>query len=629
MAIVVENLAKNFADVEIFSSVSFRLEKNEKVGLVGANGEGKTTLMRILLGLEEYDNGSIQKDKILKIGYAAQNARVTGTLWQQLAAGGRKIFALKNKMESLEEELSLQKSGQELANILQSYAELEQSYEHVGGYNYEFNIRKIAFGLGFTEEDFGREATEFSGGQKTRMHLATALLGEPDFLFLDEPTNHLDINMVEWLENYLAEFTGGLLLISHDRYFLDRIVDKVLHLEAGRLRVYRGNYSTFVSQKEHEDVAHKVAWQKQQEHIKETEEYIRRYKAGIKSKQARGRRSQLSRLERLEGPARAQQFKLKLPDPPESADKTLILEALTVGYAEPILHDLSLILKRGEKVALLGKNGTGKTTLLKTVTDALPALSGKVILGKRVKEGYFEQGHDGLFGGQAVLDCITSQYNLSEERARTLLGGMFFKGDDVFKRLGDLSGGERARIAMLKLLLEGANFLILDEPTNHLDIKSCEVVENALLNWPGSVLFVSHDRYFVNKIATKIWEIEKGQVSEYLGDYNYYKDKKREEIEEKTETRKIKRITENNDVQRMTAKSKKTRNIGKQIEVLELSLREQDALLRFVEKRLLDPLEHSDVVASNAIAMEHASIKQKIDELLQEWEELLQIQENE
>ena len=629
MTIVVENLAKSFADIEIFSGVNFRLEKAEKVGLIGANGEGKTTLMRILLGLEEYDTGSIQKDKILKIGYAAQNSKVQGTLWEQLTIGYKDVFVIKEQMRLLTEVIAEQKTAEKTEELLQKYASLEQAYENAGGYSYEHDVRKIAFGLGFTEEDFTRNAKEFSGGQKTRMHLAAALLGEPDFLFLDEPTNHLDITMVEWLEKYLADFKGGLLLISHDRYFLDRVVNKILYIEAGQLKAYKGNYSDFVKQKNQQDLAQEAAYQKQQEHIKETEEYIRRYKAGIKSKQARGRQSQLNRLERIEAPTKAEQFRLKLPKPPESSEKVLVLDRISVGYGDAVLHDVSLSLKKDEKIALLGENGAGKTTLLKTVMDDLPALAGEIILGKRVKAGYFAQGHDGLFGTQSVLDCIISQYDLSEERARTLLGGMLFKGDEVFKELDDLSGGERARVALLKLLLEGANFLVLDEPTNHLDIKSCEVVEDALSKWPGSILFVSHDRYFVNKIATRVWEIETGKVTDYLGDYSYYRHKKQQLLEEKSVTSKAMQVNAalhtKPDIQ---IKSKKPRNVEKRLEVVELSLREQDALLHLLERRLADPAEHVDIEASNMLAQEHAQIKKKIDELLLEWEELLQAQEN-
>lgn len=626
MTIVVENLTKNFGEKAVFSDVSFRLEKEEKVGLIGANGEGKTTLMRILLGFEEYDGGKVQIDKMIKIGYAAQNAKVSGTLWQQLASDSKEIFALQKQMRTLEKEISLQKDEQSLEELLKQYALLEQSYEHAGGYSHEQDIRKVAFALGFSEEDFDKDASAFSGGQKTRMHLATALLGEPDFLFLDEPTNHLDVAMIEWLEGYLAEYRGGLLLVSHDRYFLDRVVKKILYMQAGKLKVYRGNYSDFAKQKEQQDEALAAAYEKQQEHIKETEEYIRRYKAGIKSKQARGRQSQLNRLERIEAPIRMQEFKLRLPQPPESADKVLALEKIFVGYGEPLLKNISLVVKKGEKVALLGENGAGKTTLLKTIMGDMQPLHGEREFGKRVRPGYFSQGHDGLFGSQTVLEHLQMNYDLSEERARTLLGGMLFRGDDVFKELGTLSGGERARVALLKLILEGANLLILDEPTNHLDIKSCEIVEDALLYWQGTILFVSHDRYFVDKIATKIWTIEDNKVTEYIGDYAYYKSKQQElEVQKKQA---VIKETIALPVSNITFKSKRPQNLEKRIETVELSLREQDALLRFLEKRLADPLEHVDFEASSVLAQEYADKKKLVDDLLAQWEQLLHMQEN-
>jgi ATP-binding cassette subfamily F protein 3 len=338
MAILAENLTKYFGRKEIFRQVNFRLEKGIKIGLIGDNGAGKTTLMRCLLGLDEYDGGRVFSDPAAKTGYAAQEVRPAGgSLWEELTASRRELFILSQQIQETEERLGGQNNERAQEKILARYSELRQSYERQGGYDYELQARKTAFNLGFSEKDLNRRADDFSGGQKTRMFLAAALLGEPDFLFLDEPTNHLDIAMTEWLEGYLSEFKGGLLLISHDRYFLDRTVEKIMLMEAGRLKSYQGNYSLYEKQKETEDKTRAAAWGKQAEYIKKTEEYIRRNKAGIKSRQARGRQSQLDRLERIAPVARAGGFKLKLPVPPECSDRILTLEKLTVGYRpEPL-----------------------------------------------------------------------------------------------------------------------------------------------------------------------------------------------------------------------------------------------------------------------------------------------------
>lgn len=620
MAIIVENLKKNFGEKEIFSSVSFRLEDGEKAGLLGANGEGKTTLMRCILGLEDYDGGFIRKNPFEKIGYSSQIADVGGTLWEQLTASCAEIFSVKEKITDTEKMISQEKDKERLETLLADYAALEERYEHLGGYDYERKIKSTAFGLGFCEDDFSRPAKDFSGGQKTRMLLASALLGEPDFLFLDEPTNHLDIAMTEWLEEYLAAFRGGILLISHDRYFLDRIVGKVLHLENKKLKAYKGNYSKWQKQKELNDTALELAYEKQQEHIKATEEYIRRYKAGIKSKQARGRQSQLDRIDLIDAPHKRSSFRLKLAAPTESADKVLVMKGLAVGYnSSKIIEDIDLILQKGEKIALLGDNGKGKSTLLKTVMDMLPAVKGEYILGRRVKAGYFSQGHDGLFGSDTLLSHLTDHYDLSNERARTLLGGMLFKADDVFKTLDDLSGGERARIALLKLLLDGANFLVLDEPTNHLDINAREVVEDALDMWPGSMLFVSHDRYFVSRLATRIWEIDNGRITDYGGDYEWYKSRKLEAQKDESPAAKTK---DGKKSQNAGKKEKKPQNIEQKISDIEDALRGEEALLRHLETRMSDPQMHTDMAASQEIAKEHAEQQKKVDELLQRWEEL-------
>lgn len=635
--VVVENLAKSFGEVEIFSNISFRLEENDKVGFVGNNGEGKTTLLKCLLGIEEHDQGRINLQTGLTVGYVAQHGFMQGaTLWQQLVSSQKDIAIIQEQITELETSISQENDEKIMAELLQQYSKLQAKHEHSGGYVYEQEARKIAFGLGFTEDDFSCSIDEFSGGQKTRALLASALLGKPDLLVLDEPTNHLDIAMTEWLERYLVEYNGAVLLVSHDRYFLDRIVNRVFLLQKGKLKTYKGNYSHFIRQKDEQEKALASAYEKQQEHISKTQDYIRKYKAGIKSKQARGRQSQLDRLERIDPPVVINDFSLRLPKPQESADKVLVCEKLTIGYeSKVLLEDLTLLLRQGEKVALIGANGVGKTTFLKTITEQLQSLKGTISLGNRVKLGYFSQEHISLFGRETLLETLMQNVLITEEKARNLLGGMLFQGDDVFKRLDDLSGGERARMALLQLVLDGANFLILDEPTNHLDINAREIVEQALVGWQGTLLVVSHDRYFLDKVANRVWEIEDRKIVDYLGNYSYFRVKKQELIEKRMESEAVltvnkKNIVKEKEVVVEVKKSKKPslQNVERRLANVELSIREQEALLKVLEFRMADPSEHLNVEASNALAKEYEDIKAFLDRLMLEWEELLLAQES-
>ena len=620
MSIFVENLTKYFGEKEVFSRINFRLEKGAKVGLIGDNGAGKSTLVRCLLGFEEYDGGRLFLDPSVKIGYAAQNARpAAGSLWEELTASSRELSALSIQLRETEERLGGQGGAESDERLLAQYFGLRQTYERLGGYTYEREARKAAFSLGFSEKDLSIRAEDFSGGQKTRMFLAAALLGKPDFLFLDEPTNHLDIIMTEWLEEYLSEFKGGLLLISHDRYFLDRTVKKIMFLQAGRLKSYKGNYSQYEKQKEIEDKSRSAAFAKQAEDIKKTQEYIRRNKAGVNSRQARGRQAQLDRLERVAPVARAASLKIELPLASECSDKALTLERLAIGYGAPLLKDISLIVRRGEKIAIVGGNGVGKTTLLKTIAGKAGALSGRVTTGGRVKAGYFSQSHEDLSGGESILGNILADYGLTEERARSFLGGMLFRGDDVFKKLKDLSGGERARLALLRLLLGGANFLLLDEPTNHLDATARAAMEEALRQWTGSVLLVSHDRYFIDRIAGRVWEIENGALSDYPGNYSYYRGQKRTRLKEAAAAP----ASPARKNQKPSREGKSQRGVEKLIAAVELSLREKEGLRLVLEKRLSDPAEHADFAASRALSTEYVRLKAEIDSLAAEWEKLL------
>ena len=521
----IEKLGKSFGVREIFSNVSFTIRQGERLALVGPNGAGKSTLMKCLLGIEEHDEGIIVKDSSITIGYLQQDVNLgDASLEEEIQTAWADVQHLESQLHSLSKELEQREATEQ---DLRRLSYLQDRLEWLGGYDYEKQSQRIAYGLGFTDEDLKKKASEFSGGQKTRINLAKALVRRPDFLFLDEPTNHLDMPMLEWLEGYLKSYKGGIVIISHDRYFLDQVATEVVELAHHKIHTYKGNYSQFLKQREQQRVAHQRAYDKQQEHIRKTEEYIDKYRAGIKSKMARGRQSQLDRLERLEAPDQDREFAFTFPKPEMSADRVLMMDDVAIGYdrQDPVATHITTTLRRGDVVGLIGANGAGKSTLVKTIMGELDTIDGSISTGNRVQTGYFSQEHEELHPTWSVLQEVMSPYDMSEESARSILGAFQFRGDDVFKLVGDLSGGERARVALLKLFLEGRNFLILDEPTNHLDIPTRETVEQALQQFEGTLLIISHDRYLLDAVAKRIIVLEAGGIEEFHGNYSYYKEK--------------------------------------------------------------------------------------------------------
>ena len=521
----IEKLGKSFGVREIFSNVSFTIRQGERLALVGPNGAGKSTLMKCILGIEEHDEGIIVKDSSITIGYLQQDVNLgDASLEEEIQTAWADVQHLEAQLHSLSKELEQREATEQ---DLRRLSYLQDRLEWLGGYDYEKQSQRIAYGLGFTDEDLKKKASEFSGGQKTRINLAKALVRRPDFLFLDEPTNHLDMPMLEWLEGYLKSYKGGIVIISHDRYFLDQVATEVVELAHHKIHTYKGNYSQFLKQREQQRLAHQRAYDKQQEHIRKTEEYIDKYRAGIKSKMARGRQSQLDRLERLEAPDQDREFAFTFPKPEMSADRVLMMDDVAIGYDrnEPVATHITTTLRRGDVVGLIGANGAGKSTLVKTIMGELDTIDGSISTGNRVQTGYFSQEHEELHPTWSVLQEVMSPYDMSEESARSILGAFQFRGDDVFKLVGDLSGGERARVALLKLFLEGRNFLILDEPTNHLDIPTRETVEQALQQFEGTLLIISHDRYLLDAVAKRIIVLEAGGIEEFHGNYSYYKEK--------------------------------------------------------------------------------------------------------
>ncbi|MBP2630552.1 MAG: transporter related protein [Firmicutes bacterium] len=627
----IHNLSKAFGIEELFHDVSFDVAAGDKVGFVGANGTGKSTLMRCLMGLEETDQGQVNLAVTDTVGYVEQEAKLGDwTLKEELSHAFADVLNWQAEMKALEKKIEIEKDEAIVEELMKAYASVVDKFERAGGYDYESAIKRVAFGLGFNENDFIKHVNDFSGGQKTRICLAKALIRQPDFLFLDEPTNHLDIEMVEWLEDFLIGYSGGVLIISHDRFFLDRVANRIIELENKTVIAYTGNYSRFTQVKADRLAALESAYEKQQVHIQKTEEYIRKYKAGIKSKQARGREKQLNRLERIILPPNSVGFNYFSFNPPsECAQRVAELEEVAISYGEhKIFSNLSLLVRNGDGVALVGPNGAGKTTLLKLLIGELEASAGKVKIGSRVKIGYFSQQHEGLNLDNRLMDELIYEYGITEEQARHYLGAFLFRGDDVYKIIGELSGGEKSRLAFLKLLLTGANFLVLDEPTNHLDIPAKEAVEEALMAFPGTFITVSHDRYFLDKVTNCTCELADGRLTEYNGNYSYYHDKKIEAAKAAAkELAEIEKINPKVAVEKaQTPKKSKTRETKPQDRAKlaqkyegEIAMLEME--LKGIEFQLNNPESHADTKASQALANEYERVSSELAEKYDLWAE--------
>ncbi|HSJ55035.1 MAG TPA: ABC-F family ATP-binding cassette domain-containing protein [Anaerolineae bacterium] len=513
--VIAEQLAKSFGPQDLFWDLSFSVARGDRVALVGANGTGKTTLLRILAGLEQPTSGRVHRARGLRIGYLPQGASLEGdgTLWQAIMAGFEALRAMEARLHELEARMADPASAEE---ALEAYAPLRERFEAQGGYSYQDQARRVLMGLGFPPEEHEMPVSYLSGGQKTRASLARLLLESPDLLLLDEPTNHLDLQAIEWLEGYLTTWEGTVVLVAHDRYFMDRVAQRVWELAFGQIEVYSGNYSHFVQQRAERHERRSKEYQAQQEMVARQEEYIQRNIAGQLHRQAKGRLKRLERFkeqELLDRPREERTISLRFQDPLRSGDKVLWTQDLVVGYErdDPLFHCPDLDLRRGECVALLGPNGSGKTTLLKTLLGQVAPLAGHARLGASLKIGYFAQVHSDLDPEKSPLDAILEVKNLPLAEARNFLARFLFRGDDVFKRIGDLSGGERSRVALARLVLERANFLLLDEPTNHLDIASQEILEDVMDEYSGTILLVTHDRYLVDRLASQLWLIDEGQ----------------------------------------------------------------------------------------------------------------------
>jgi ATP-binding cassette subfamily F protein 3 len=636
-------LGKWYGAERIFDGVGFMVNRGDKVALVGPNGAGKSTLFKIIAGIEDATEGSVGRARGLRAAYLAQEAQFDagGTLIEAAQRAFSHLHAMEEELRELEQ-LMGDTEHPEWEARMERYGELHARFEHAGGYDTDHVIERTLEGLGFGAEHFDQPLAIFSGGQKTRAALAITLLQDPDLLLLDEPTNHLDLRALQWLEGFLQDWPGTLIVISHDRYFLDRVTTRTWEMDFGKLEDYPGNYSKFLQLKaERLELQHKQ-YDAQQAEIAKTEEFIRRFKAGQRSKEAKGREKRLNRLKEgwegvnpkstrklIEAPREQKALKLALDTRLRSGDLTLTTpDGLRAGYKTPagdkvLVRTPALELRRGECVALMGPNGAGKTTLLRTITGELPALAGRVQIGVNVSVGYYAQVHEELNPDNTVLEELHRLKPLEPtERIRTLLGRFLFTGEDVYKRVGDLSGGERSRVALAQLTLRAPNLLLLDEPTNHLDIAAREALESVLQEFPGSILFVSHDRYFVDALADKLWIVENGAVAEFEGGYSEYVEHlAAEEARKRRAAAQPKAQPVQTPAPAPTNNGRETRGHERKLSTIEKQIADLEARKEALGAELQAASQTQDVAAVARLGQEYSDVEEQLLDKYDVWAE--------
>ena len=636
MILACHGINKSFGEEVIVADGSFHIEDNEKAALVGPNGAGKSTLLKIIVGELPSDGGDVILTKGKSLGYLAQHQEMMSgnSIYEEVRLAKADIIAMEKQIRTIELELK-HLSGDALNSRLETYNRLMAAFERENGYAYESEITGVLKGLGFSESDFKKPVDTLSGGQKTRVSLGKLLLTRPDILLLDEPTNHLDLNSIAWLETYLLNYPGAVLIVSHDRYFLNRVVTKVLEIEQGKLMTYLGNYSEYAQKKEQIRDAQLKEYLNQQQAIKHQEAVIEKLRSFNREKsirRAESREKMLEKIKPVEKPVEANtEIHLTLEPSCTSGNDVLSVEHLSKSFpSQPLFSDVSFEIKRGEHVAIIGDNGTGKTTLLKILNQVIPADNGTFTLGTNVNVGYYDQEHHVLHMEKSIFDEISDDYpTLTNTEIRNVLAAFLFTGDDVFKRIGDLSGGERGRVSLAKLMLSEANFLILDEPTNHLDIVSKEILERALNDYTGTVLYVSHDRYFINQTATRILDLVNRTFVNYIGNYDYYLEKKDEltaayagdpdaDAAAAKETVSEAKLSwqEQKEAQ---AKERKRQNELKKTEERITLLEERDGE---IDSLMMQEEIFTNSVKCQELASEKARIAGELEELYQKWEEL-------
>jgi ATP-binding cassette subfamily F protein 3 len=636
------NISKSYGVLPILSNIQLEIRSGERIGLVGVNGAGKSTLLKILIGELSHNEGEIMKSKETTIGYLAQNSGLESdlTIWEEMKKVFNSLLLQEDRIRNLEKEMSdpaVLNDEQKYERLLQEYSQTSEDFKEKGGYQYEALIRNVLHGLRFADKDYNDKISSLSGGQKTRLALAKLLLKKPDVLILDEPTNYLDLETLAWLEQYLLSYPGGLLIVSHDRYFLDALVNVIYEIERTKATKYHTNYSGFLDQKAESYEQELKQFKKQQKEIEKLEDFVQRNLVRASTtKRAQSRRKMLEKMDRMDRPQgdlKSAAFSFDIDR--QSGNDVLMVENVAVGYPgdSPLSQEISFQATRGDSIAIVGPNGIGKTTLLKTITEELQPQAGTIRKGANVSIAYYDQEQNKLRSEKRVLNEIWDDYPyMLEKDVRSLLGQFLFSGDDVEKLVKDLSGGEKARLSLAKLMLQKANLLILDEPTNHLDIYSKEVLEQSLINYPGTILFVSHDRYFLNRIATKVMELTPQGAHMYLGDYDYY-------LQKKTELEEIKKLKENQSetnhnghtnieqsdkesFERDKERQKIARQRERKKEELESKIDLLEQQIQVLEDKLCLPEVYQDYEQAHETQQELDKLKGVLEEVFEEWSSL-------
>lgn len=641
MILSCQNISKAFVENQVLKNVSFHIEDHEKAAIVGINGAGKTTLLRIIVGEMTPDDGQVVLAKDKTLGYLAQNSTVdtSHTIYEELLSVKADLLRLEEKIRECENNMK-HANGDALEDLMKQYTSLTHAFETGGGYLYRSELVGVLKGLGFTEDEFSKPVATLSGGQKTRVALGRLLLQNPDLIILDEPTNHLDMNSIAWLETYLLNYKGAVLIVSHDRYFLDRIAGKVIEIDQSKATTFMGNYSDYAVKKEQLRVAAWNAYMNQQREIKHQEEVIEKLKSFNREKsikRAESREKMLDKIEVIEKPSEVRtDMKLTLTPRILSGNDVLTVEHLSKSFdSHKLFTDVNFEIKRGEHVAIIGDNGSGKTTLLKILNGLVPADQGTFRLGSNVEIGYYDQEHHVLHSEKTLFEEISDDYPyLNNTQIRNVLAAFLFTGEDVFKRISDLSGGERGRVSLAKLVLSNANFLILDEPTNHLDIMSKEILEDALNGYEGTILYVSHDRYFINRTAHRILDLTEGQFVSYVGNYDYYLEK-HDTVMAAIEANAPQNADAYSAVAAKAAESEvkldwkaqkeeqaRLRKKENDLKKFEEKIAELEARISEIDTEMSDPAIGTQVAKLQELSKEQAACQEQLEKLYEQWEEL-------
>ena len=633
------DISKSFDGEDIFTNVDFEVKTGERIGVVGRNGAGKSTLMKIIAGVEDYDSGHISKIKNLKMGYLTQQMTLdsNATVFEEMSKPFEHIKNMELLIKQETDWLAAHADAYDTPTYqahMEKYESLSNQFEQLEGYQYDSKIKTVLHGLNFNEDDFNKPINDFSGGQKTRLSLAQMLLNEPDLLLLDEPTNHLDLETTKWLEDYLRYFKGAIVIISHDRYFLDKIVTQVYDVALGSVKRYIGNYEQFIQQRDKYYEKRMQEYEKQQEEIKRLETFVEKnITRASTSGMAKSRRKTLEKIQRIDKPMiDARSANIQFGFDRNTGNDVMHIKQLEIGYDDtPITKPINMEVSKGDHIAIIGPNGVGKTTLIKTIAQRQRQLGGEVTFGANLKIGYYDQKQAEFKSNKTILDYVWDQYpNMNEKDIRAVLGRFLFVQDDVKKIINDLSGGEKARLQLALLMLQRDNVLILDEPTNHLDIDSKEMLEQALEHFAGTIIFVSHDRYFINQLANKVFDLDHDGGKMYLGDYQYYIEKTEEAAALKTKAESEIESTNNPSTKQRSTSSyenqkqrrREQRKIEREIEQREAIIESCEAKIEDIDYQLTQPDVYSDPIKSNELAELKSNTEQELEQAMMEWEEL-------